>query len=365
MSRLAVRAAKLVRALLWRRRRPDQVRRILVAHQLLLGDTILLAPLLKALALRYPKAERVVLVRPPYAALFADRPYGVVPLPFERRDARSQWQVLASGPYDLAFVPDDNRYAWLARAARSGWIVGFAKDRPAWKNWMIDEAIDYPATPTAWADMAAALTHLPAIPQFRKGEWPAPPAPHFEPPKPPYAVLHVGASTPLKFWRAERWRALADTLGRRGFVIVWSGGAGETELLKAIGVEEGEIDCIGSLDLAALWKLLAGSRLLVCPDTGIAHLARLVGVPTVALFGPGSAVVHGPGEFWKDALFWTVTDPAYPCRDQHVLFRREVPWVLRCGRSFGTGAGQCPRAGCMDVLAFDPILDAVDIALSA
>ncbi len=137
-----------------RRARRTPVRRILVAHYLLLGDTILLAPLLKALAARYPDAERVVLARPAFAPLFAGRPYGATALPFDRRHA-TQRAVLDSGPYDLAIVPDDNRYAWLARAAGARRVVGFAADRPAWKNWMLDRAVAYPDRPGAWADIAA------------------------------------------------------------------------------------------------------------------------------------------------------------------------------------------------------------------
>ena len=57
----------------------------------------------------------------------------------------------------------------------------------------------------------------------------------------------------------------------------------------------------GALDLAQLWHLLAGAELLVAPDTGVAHLGRIVGAPTVTLFGPGSALLCGAGDFWRDA----------------------------------------------------------------
>ena len=73
--------------------------------------------------------------------------------------------------------------------------------------------------------------------------------------------------------------------------------------------------------------------LLVAPDTGIAHLGRIVGVPTVALFGPGSALICGAGEFWRDAPYRAVTVDPFPCRDQRVLFKRDIAWVRRCGRS--------------------------------
>lgn len=350
MSRFAVRLEKLVRAVCAPRRQ-GPVKRILIAQNLLLGDTLLLAALFKALALRYPEAERVALTRPSFAPLFEHRPYGVRVLEFERRNAASQRAVMRSGPYDLALVPDDNRYAWLARAAGARWIVGFADDRPAWKNWMLDEAVPYPATPAAWADMAVALSGSDPPPVFVPGEWPAPSAAPYARPNAPYAVLHVGASTPLKTWPAERWRSLAETLKQQGLVIVWSAGRGEESLLQALGVAADEIDLAARLDLAQLWDLLALAQLVVCPDTGVAHLARLAGAPTVTLFGPGSVEVHGAGRFFAGVPYQALTAPDFPCRDQRVLYRRTIGWVRRCGRAFGNGPGQCPHPRCMDALA--------------
>jgi ADP-heptose:LPS heptosyltransferase len=366
MSRLGIRLRTIARALAStlrpRRAAGAPVKRVLVAHDLLLGDTILLAPLLKTLAARYPDAERVVLAKPAVATLFAKHPYGVTVLPFDRRDPASQRAVIDSGPYDLALVPDDNRYAWLARAAGARRVVGFADDRPAWKNWMLDRAVPYPDAPDAWADIAARLLcdiTIEADPlPFTAGEWPAPDAVPFDRPKQPYAVLHVGASTPLKQWPADRWRALADALASDGTTIVWTGGANERPIFAAVGAREGEVDLVGKLDLPQLFALLGEARRLVCPDTGIAHLARVVGVPTVALFGPGSRIVHGPGRFWSTAPFEAVTVDDFACRDQRTLYRREVAWVRRCGRRFDAaaspaGAGDpraCGRALCMEAI---------------
>jgi ADP-heptose:LPS heptosyltransferase len=65
-----------------------------------------------------------------------------------------------------------------------------------------------------------------------------------------------------------------------------------------------------------MWDLLRNAAFLVCPDTGIAHLARLVGVPTVALYGPGSPISTGPGLFWMASPFRAIWDPDVPCRNQ-------------------------------------------------
>jgi len=95
---------------------------------------------------------------------------------------------------------------------------------------------------------------------------------------------------------------------------------------------------------------------LVAPDTGVAHLGRVVGVPTVALFGPGSALLCGAGEFWRDAPYRAVTVDPFPCRDQRTLFKREIGWVRRCQRS----VAECPKHLCMPAIPVAAVEAAID-----
>jgi len=114
----------------------------------------------------------------------------------------------------------------------------------------------------------------------------------------------------------------------------------------------------GTLSVPELWHLVAGAELVVCPDTGVAHLARLTGVPTVALFGPGSASLSGPGEFWRKSPFTAVTIPGFACRDQTSTMKRDVAWIRRCERLRGDAPGQCPEARCMLALTDDMVWEA-------
>ena len=91
--------------------------------------------------------------------------------------------------------------------------------------------------------------------------------------------------------------------------------------------------------------------MLVCPDTGVAHLGRLAGTPTVTLFGPGSAVLCGAGEFWREAPYCAVTVEDFDCRDQRVLFKRDIAWVRRCGRSIA----ECLAPRCMQAISAEAV----------
>jgi len=337
----------------YRRTKPSTPRRILVAHHLLLGDTLMLTPLLAKLAATFPGAEVAMTVPRAYAPLYMTRPYGVRALPWDPRHANAA--LFAGAPFDLAIVPGDNRFAWLAAAMRARWIVAFAGDRPAAKNWPIDELRPWSSSPAAWGDMVATLVDGPAPAPYVASDWSAPDAAPFARPSGRYAVLHVGASTPLKQWPAERWSKLADLLAARGVVPIWSGGRGEEEIVRAIDPQARYPSFAGRLDLSQLWHLLVGADVLVAPDTGAAHLGRVTGTPTVALFGPGSAIVTGAGLFWRDAAYRAVTIDPFPCRDQHILFRREIAWVRRCGRT----PEQCAAPRCMQAIGLDAVVAAL------
>jgi len=338
-----------------RRSHPADPRRILIAHHLLLGDTLMLTPLVAKLRARHPAAEIVMALPDAYAPIYASAPYGLRAIGWNPREpsASALWREHG---FDLALVPGDNRFSWLALALDARWIVAFAGDRPAQKSWPVDELWRYPATPAAWGDMVAGLIAGPAPTVYRVGDWPAPAAePAVALPPGPYAVLHVGASTALKRWDPARWAALAARFAAQGVEPVWSAGRGEEALVRACDSAARHRSFAGALSLPQLWQLLASASVLVCPDTGVGHLGRVVGVPTVVLFGPGSATLTGAGAFWRDTPYRAVTIEPFPCRDQRVLFKREIDWVRRCART----RAECPQPRCMDAIGVDTVATAI------
>ena len=154
---------------------------------------------------------------------------------------------------------------------------------------------------------------------------------------------------------------LAKSLVSQGFAPVWSGSAAEAGLVEQIDPGHQYASTAGRLDLAQLWHLLQGAALLVVPDTGIAHLAKLTGTPTVCLFGPGSDGLFGTGEFWRNHRFVPVIESDFPCRDQHTLFGRRIEWVQRCQRS----TAQCAAPACMHALDVERVIAACDALLHA
>ena len=352
--RVVARAGVARIATVGRRAPPGSPRRILIAHHLLLGDTLMLTPLVAKLRQQHRTAELVMAVPEAYAPLYAAAPYGVRAVGWnpKRPAASALWQERG---FDLAFVPGDNRFSWFALALGARWIVAFAGDRPAPKSWPVDELHDYPSAPAAWGDMVAELAPGPPPTAYDPRDWPAPPAETAVTPPTPYAVLHVGASSALKRWDPTRWAQLAQCLSERGVTPVWSAGRGEEAIVRACDPDGRHRSVAGALALPQMWQLLVSASLLVSPDTGVAHLGRIVATPTVAIFGPGSAQITGAGAFWRNVPYRAVTVDPFPCRDQRVLFKREIAWVRRCARTLA----ECPHPRCMDAVPVERVLGAI------
>ena len=124
----------------------------------------------------------------------------------------------------------------------------------------------------------------------------------------PHVVVHPGAASGSRRWPAERFAASARHLARAGHHVVVTGDGDERDLCArvvadAVGDRDGSApgasagtvtDTAGTLDLPALADLVATARLVVCGDTGVAHLATAYGTPSVVLFGPTPPSAWGP-----------------------------------------------------------------------
>ena len=337
-------------------RAPGNPGRILIAHHLLLGDTLMLTPLLAKLRANHPDADIAMTMSPTFLPLYSTRPWGVRALPFSPRSASTVDALLEEEPFDLAIVPGDNRHSWLAAALGARHTVAHAGDVPATKNWFVDDARPYRSTPASWGELVMDLVDGIEPAPYARGDWHAPEGVAIERPAGRYAVLHVGASTPLKHWMPQRWAALATHLAAQGLTVLWSAGRGEEAIVEACDPGHRFASTAGRLDIAQMWHLVAGAQLLVTLDTSIAHLGRITWTPTLTLFGPGSAVICAKGAFWQATPWRSISVEPFECRDQPTLFRRDVAWMRRCTRT----TRECAHPRCMDAIALESVIAAAD-----
>jgi heptosyltransferase I len=109
----------------------------------------------------------------------------------------------------------------------------------------------------------------------------------------PRCVLLHGSTWPSKLWPIRFWCAIAERAAAAGFdVVVPWGDAEEHARARDIAAQTGA-RVLDRLPLAAMMDELAGAALVVGVDSGLAHLAGALDVPTVVIYGSTSAALTG------------------------------------------------------------------------
>jgi len=126
-------------------------------------------------------------------------------------------------------------------------------------------------------------------------------------------ALVLATANPAKDWPAERYVPLADALERDfGFQVLLVGGPSAAERAAAASVRAraraAVRDCTGDSVRRMMW-LVAGSDLVVSPDTGPLHIAHALGVPVIGLFGHTNPWRVGPYTRFHDLVIDRYTDP--------------------------------------------------------
>lgn len=119
----------------------------------------------------------------------------------------------------------------------------------------------------------------------------------------PVCTIVPASAIRHKDWPLERQIGLVDALHDAHFAVVLAGGPGayETQIATEISTRARRrpVWGMGEGVRRLLW-MLAGSDLVIAPDTGPVHLARAVGVPVIGLFGHTNPWRVGPYRAFED-----------------------------------------------------------------
>ena len=299
--------------------------RVVVLRALGLGDLLTGVPALRAVRRAYPDAT-VSLAAPAALRALALHSGAVdevvdtaplAPLPPSLHGADVAVNLHGRGPQSTA----------LLRASGPARLVSYGlDDGPVW------DAGDHEVA--RWCRLLQE-SGIPADPTDLRL---APPA---IPPAARDAVLvHPGAAQGSRRWPPQRWAQVARQLAAQGHDVRITGGPDERALAEGVAAGAGlpaDHVLAGGTDLLTLAATVAAARLLVSPDTGVAHLATALGTPSVVLFGPSPPALWGPP----------------PDRPQH-----RVLWAGRTGDNFASE----PDPGLLE-LTVDQVLAAAHEAL--
>jgi heptosyltransferase-2 len=262
--------------------------------------------MLRALKQQFPLAALDVLASPWNAEVFIGNPF-IRRLHTSQQNwhARSRTTYSTAGEvlrlartlrgerYDMAIDPRGDLFVilalWLAGIPRRvGWSCGgggfLLTDVAPWspdrheiesrrtllRQLGIEDKQLRPELFPSWADVGSVREGLATVAQ----------------PDSPLVVVHTSAGTAAKRWPAGHYVTLLDTLTREtSATAVLVGEASDQPQSRAIAQGAPRVvDWTGRLTLMQLAALLGESALFIGADSGPAHIAAAMGVPSVVLF---------------------------------------------------------------------------------
>lgn len=110
-----------------------------------------------------------------------------------------------------------------------------------------------------------------------------------------FACIHLGSGSAAKNWPIESIAELASRIDQHlGLGLVATAGPAETERLQLFRRACPGARLVDEVALTVLAAVYRRAQLYVGMDTGPTHLAALLGVPTVAIFGPTDPATWRP-----------------------------------------------------------------------
>jgi ADP-heptose:LPS heptosyltransferase len=242
---------------------------IWVFHRGALGDSILLWPVLRALARRAPS---VVLVSEASKGALASRVLGITSLDAEQERFNALWRAECA-PEPASGV-DEVLALVSSSPAASIWITNLGRMFPGARVRRFDER----GNRVEPRELARERDDRPPIIN------PAGPT-----------LLHIGAGGESKRWPLDRWLALASSLSQPGVHVELI--AGEVEQERVSARDRQAFLSAGGRFIESLNDLATAierARLFIAGDTGPTHLAAALRIPTLALFGPTDPALWAP-----------------------------------------------------------------------
>ncbi|MEQ9006202.1 MAG: lipopolysaccharide heptosyltransferase I [Pseudomonadales bacterium] len=309
--------------------------RVLIVKMSSLGDVVHTLPAVTdAAAARHGELTLDWVVEEAFAPIAARHPavHRVLPIAWRRwrRDLaghRGDWRAFVSAlrgsDYDLVLDAQGLvKSAAVTVLARGGSRVGLS-----WGSAREPLASLVLGRPVAVAKGGHAIDRLRQLFAEALGYAMPSHAPDFGLPRPARpngrCLLLHGTTWPSKLWPTPFWRDLAQRAAAAGFEVVVPWGSDE-ERVRAGEITAGTpARVLDRLGLDALADELAAASLVVGADSGLAHLAAALGVPTVVLFGATSLALTGCRG--RRVANLQSTFACSPCLSRHCRYRGPLP----------------------------------------
>ena len=292
-----------------------------------LGDAVMALPAVRNLKTMLVRDPLTVAAPEKLAALWRACPFvdRVIALTEPKKLRVTAHQLHAEKFGSTVLLPNSLRSAAEALLAGIPQRIGYARGG---RRWLLTQAVPVPARNPVrlhqrfyYLDLVAALggpTDA-SVPELRK-ETVASDS------RLTVAICPGAEYGPAKRWPIENFLAVARYFtARHKARIVLLGAAGDAPLAGELAAKFPEAENrVGKTSLAEFMTALASARLVFCNDSGAMHVASVLDVPTVAIFGSTEPQLTGPLGSRTQVLRHHV--PCSPC------FLRECPIDFGCMR---------------------------------
>ncbi|HLD16170.1 MAG TPA: glycosyltransferase family 9 protein [Coxiellaceae bacterium] len=310
--------------------------RILIGAMVLLGDFVMMAPLVQAIRRQYPATE-ITLLAPPGFGPLGQAMKGVDRV-IEGRARNGQWAAEFIRHYnhywDLGFIPFVYFLIPLFYGVGVKHIVSFS-DPKGRRAYQIHTPVPLPAA----AHVSRMMLHLVGdkttryvAPHFDWTHFPVPKWLHGK----HYVVIHPSASRAIRIWPLRRYVAIAKKLLAEGYEIILTGTASEKPVADALQsrlMMSSVHNLVGKTPLTVLAGILTQADCVIGPDTGVLHLARALNVPSVTLMGQTQKEIYGTDSDFHDTTRSKVVYVEHlSCRNQQDFFKQTLAGIANCKR---------------------------------
>jgi ADP-heptose:LPS heptosyltransferase len=307
------------------------IRSVIVFRAFPLGDMLCSVPALRALRAALPNA-RIVLTGLPWATQFAQRfdAYldGFIPFPGHpllpeqavRHDELTSYYVsLCKQGFDLALQlhgsGDVSNH--IVAGFGAGAMAGFTRGEASRTERTL--LVPYPWAGAEQERLLILPDRLGAPDAGPQLEFPVRPedideleasrlTPDLEPGN--YICIHAGARKCAKCWPPERFADVADRLRQEfGLDTVLTGSADEAPIARAVAahMRTPAIEAAAPISIGAMAALMSRSRLLICNDTGVSHIAAGLGLNSVVVFSKADIARWAPLDRLRHRCIWDPT----------------------------------------------------------
>ncbi len=136
-------------------------------------------------------------------------------------------------------------------------------------------------------------------------------------PELPIIAIHPGTSKfgSFKQWSSENYTVLADMIldkYKANVILTW--GPGELDVVNEIAenMKHNALPACETKSIKQLTELIKRATLFIGGDTGPLHIASIMGIPVVGIYGPKDPAVYGPYDGKSIVIKKDV--PCSPCR---------------------------------------------------